>query len=190
MFVPTDKGKAMMNRSFALLGASMLAVLATGCDKQAATDVDSVKAAIKADEKAWNEQFHAKPRDQEALVAHYADDGYFVAPGVKAADGLTAIRSAYAMGLNDPAFDISFSSDKIDIAGSGDLAYARGHFTEKYTDQKSGKVMSNSGSYITVYRKQQDGGWKAVEDFAVADPGSEKAVAPEKPATRAKMVSF
>ena len=66
---------------------------------------------------------------------------------------------------------MQFSSDKIDAASSGDMAYARGKFTEKYTDKKTGKVMTASGSYITVYKKQDDGSWKAVADFASADPG-------------------
>jgi uncharacterized protein (TIGR02246 family) len=174
-----------------LAGAAALGLLVAGCQKQAAagaSDPDAVKKAIQADEKTWNEQF--KANDTEGLVGHYADDAFFVAPGVKAADGATAIRKVYADASSDKNFAISFASDKIDVAGSGDLAYARGHFSEKYTDPKSGKVINDSGSYVTVYKKQQDGSWKAVEDFAAADPGTQKEVEPGKPATRAKMTSF
>jgi uncharacterized protein (TIGR02246 family) len=180
-----------MHRSSALLGAAAAAAAAAfaigGCQKQDKVDTAAVQTAIKADEKKWNDEFKAK--DQEALVAHYADDAYFVAPGVKAANGSTEIRKAYSDGLNDKNFELSFASDKIDVAASGDLAYARGRFNGKYTDSKTGKVMSDSGSYITVYRKQQDGSWKAVEDI-VASSGEAKPVEPGKPATRAKMVSF
>jgi uncharacterized protein (TIGR02246 family) len=173
--------------SFALLG-SALALTVGGCQKQAAAaDPDAVKNAIKADEKKWNEEFKAK--DTERLVGHYADDAYFVAPGVKPADGLTPIRKAYADAMTDSAFSVNFASDKIDVSASGDMAYARGHFSEKYTDPKTSKVMTDSGSYLTVYKKQQDGSWKAVEDFAAADPDSIKEPAPEKPAVRAKMTS-
>ena len=49
--------------------------------------------------------------------------------------------------------------------------------------------MSHSGSYITVYKKQQDGRWKAVEDFAAAEPGSEKAVSTPV-AKPAKLISM
>lgn len=179
----------MTYRSLALCGAASLAVLLSGCDKQAAaTDTGAVKSAIQADEKKWNEQFKAK--DTEGLVGHYADDAYFVISGAKPADGSMAIRKAYADASTDQNFAVSFASDKIDVAGSGDLAYARGHFTEQYTDPKTAKVMTTSGSYITVYRKQQDGSWKAVEDFATSDPDATKPVEPGKPATRAKMVSM
>jgi len=177
----------MTVRSIALLGAAALAVMTAGCQKQGAagSDADSVKTAIKADEKAWNDQF--KTKDTEGLVGHYADDAFFAGGGLTA-DGSTAIRKAYADAGTDPAFNVTFASDKIDV--SGDLAYSRGHFSEKYTDKKTGKVMSDSGAYLTVYKKQQDGSWKAVEDFTAPDPATLKEVPPEKPATRAKMTSF
>lgn len=176
--------------SIALIGATTLALVVAGCQKQTAAtaDPEAVKNAIKADEKKWNDQF--KSKDSEGLISHYADNAYFVAPGVKPADGLTLIRKAYADAMTDPVFTVSFASDKIDVANSGDLAYARGRFTDKYTDPKTNKVMADSGSYITVYKKQQDGSWKAVEDFGADDPGYPKVVPPEKPAVRAKMTSF
>ncbi len=161
--------------SFVLAGAAALPLTVSGCKKyegQGAggtkADVSAVKDAIAADEKKWNDQFKAK--DFDGLVGHYADDGYFVYPGAKAANGSTEIRKAYSNALNDKNFDVSFSSDKVDVAASGDLAYARGHFTEKYTDPKTNKLVSDGGSYITVYKKQSDGSWKAVEDFAAVEP--------------------
>jgi uncharacterized protein (TIGR02246 family) len=179
----------IVHGSLVLLGSAAFLLVVGGCQKQASSAADPavVKNAIKADETKWNEQF--KSKDAEGLIGHYADDAFFAAPGVKGADGMTAIRKAYADATTDPAFGISFASDKIDVSGSGDLAYARGHFSEKYTDPKTGKIMTDSGSYVTVYKKQQDGSWKAVEDLAAADPGSTKELPPEKPAVRAKMTS-
>ena len=171
----------MTNRSVALLGAASLAILGGGCEKQSpATDAGAVKSAIQSDEKKWNDQF--KGKDTEALVSHYADDAFFVGPGVKGTDGSMAIRKAYADASTDPNFSVTFGSDKIDVAGSGDLAYARGHFSETYTDPQTKKAMKTSGSYITVYKKQSDGSWKAVEDFAASDPDATKPAEPAKPA--------
>ena len=177
--------------SMALLGAAALALTLGACTKSAdsssgGANADSVKQAIKADETKWNQQIKAK--DTEGLAGHYTDDAYFVGPGAPPADGSTAIRKFYANGLTDPAIDVDIASDKIDVAASGDMAYSRGHFTEKYTDKKTGKVMTDKGSYLSVYKKQPDGSWKMVEDFATTDPDSAKPVQPGKPATRAKMV--
>jgi uncharacterized protein (TIGR02246 family) len=177
--------------SVTLLCTAALAMALGGCDKAAGgkgADADSVKKAIQADEAKWNEQF--KSKDTEGLVGHYADDAFFAAPGVAGTSGSTNIRQVYATASTDPAFEIHFKSDKIDVSKSGDMAYARGKFDEQYTDPKTGKVMSDSGSYITVYKRQDDGSWKAVEDFASADPGTTKPVPPKAPATRAKMTSF
>lgn len=177
------------SRSLALVGTAAIALALSACSKgQQAANPDSVKQAIQADEAKWNQQLKAK--DTEGLAGHYADDAYFVPPGAPAADGSTAIRQFYANGLTDPAIAVTIASDKVDVAASGDMAYARGHFTENYTDKKSAKVMTQTGKYLTIYKKQDDGSWKIVEDVAVGDPGSAKEVPPEKPATRAKMTSF
>jgi ketosteroid isomerase-like protein len=181
----------MNNQSMGLLAAAGIALAAGGCKMQAtAVDADKISAAIKADEKAWSDEFQAKPRGMEALLGHYAEDAYFVATGLKPASGLTAIRQSYAEGLNDSNFNITFAADKVDVAKAGDMATSQGRFEEIYTDPDSHKPVKVVGSFLTVYKKQEDGSWKAVQDWAVADPGKPVAVEPAKPATPAKMVSF
>jgi uncharacterized protein (TIGR02246 family) len=191
-FLLKGEGETMHKSiSMALVGAAALSLTLSGCNKSpgnAAASPDSIKQAIKADETKWNKDVKAK--DTEALAGHYADDAYFVPPGAAPADGSTAIRQFYANALTDPAIDVQIASDNVDVAASGDLAYSRGHYSEKYTDKKTGKVMTGSGTYLTVYKKQDDGSWKIVQDFAAANPDSVKPVPPEKPATRAKMTSF
>jgi uncharacterized protein (TIGR02246 family) len=179
--------------------AALLAMTATGlalsaCQQSAGrggkADPAAAKKAVAAVEKKWNDQFQAKPADLEALLGFYADDAFFIAPGIKGANGSTEIRQAYANGLADPNFAINFASDKIDVASSGDLAYSRGHFTEKFTDPKTQQVMTTSGSFLTVFKKQQDGSWKAEEDVAASDADATKPAQAGKPATHAKMTSF
>jgi ketosteroid isomerase-like protein len=40
------------------------------------------------------------------------------------------------------------------------------------TDPVTRKPAAGSGSYLTVWKKQADGGWKAVEDFVTPGPGT------------------
>ena len=179
--------------SGALLSATALAFALGGCSKTGqatagASSPDSVKQAIKADEAKWNQQFNSM--NMEGLLGHYADDADLVVPGLAPAEGSTAIRQIYANAGTDQAFRFRFATDKIDVSKGGDMAYSRGKFTEQYTDPKTSKVMSTSGSYLTVYKKQDDGSWKVVQDWAAADPESTKPVPPEKPAVHAKMTSF
>jgi uncharacterized protein (TIGR02246 family) len=176
--------------SLTMAGVAMLAIAVSGCGTKTAAPADSasIEATIKADEKNWMDQF--KNRDLEALAGHYADDAVFVSSAGPAANGSTEIRRFFANGLTDKNFTVTFASDKIDVAASGDLAYSRGHFTEQFTDPKTAKIMTQDGSYLEVFKKQDDGNWKMVADFAVGDPTTLKEVPPGKPATRAKMVSF
>jgi ketosteroid isomerase-like protein len=154
-----------LRTSMALLGAAALSVSA--CQKYegdkgnataAMADTGAAADAIKADEK---------------LVGRYASDATAVFPGMAAVSG-DGVRKTYEDALKDANFDVSFSSDKIET--SGDLAYSRGHFTEKHSDAAN-KPVSTSGSYITVYKKQADGSWKVVEDFTAAEPAAAPAAA-------------
>jgi uncharacterized protein (TIGR02246 family) len=180
-----------MRKSISIAMIAVAGIALGACNKAdggKAADPDSVKKAISADEAKWNKDVKAK--DTEGLAGHYADDAFFVPPGAPPADGMTQIRQFYARALTDPAIDVTIANDKVDVGSAGDLAYSRGHFTEKYTDSKTGKVMTSTGTYLAVYKKQDDGSWKIVADYAATDPDSVKPVPPEKPATRAKMTSF
>lgn len=167
-------------KPIAVVGAAALVLSIAGCERyehrevhhHVKVDVGAIKTAITADAKTWSDEFQAKPRSLEALVAHYAPDAYFVAPGLKPTSGIADIRKVYEEGLKDANFNFTFAADKVDVAEAGDMAVAQGRFTETYTDPATKQVKSNKGSFLTVYKKQADGSWKAVQDWAVADPAA------------------
>jgi len=171
--------------TLALLGGAVLALSA--CQKydnggatnaganatangSASADTGSIKDSIKNQEKQWNDQFQAKPMNVDGIVGHYASDAYFVVPGQKHATGTGDIRKAFEGFAKDPNGNVSFAADKVDVAASGDLAYSRGHFTESYTNPTTKQKVTDGGSYLTVWKKQSDGSWKAVEDFTAVEP--------------------
>ncbi len=171
---------ALTHRPITLVGAAALALGIAGCeryehregDHHAKVDVGAIKTAITADEKTWSDEFQAKPKSLDALVAHYAPDAYFVAPGLKPTSGIADIRKVYEEGLKDSNFNFTFAADKVEVAEAGDMAVAQGRFTETYTDPATKQAKSDKGSFLTVYKKQSDGSWKAVQDWAVADPAA------------------
>lgn len=152
-----------------ILRLSLVAAAAAGlsaCSPPAA-DTSGVVAAIKADEAQWNADYKAK--DIDKLAGHYAPDAELFVPGAPRARSPTDARKILAGVVSDPALSMNFASDKIEVAKSGDLAYASGHYRITQTDPKTKQVMAETGGYVTVYRKQPDGGWKAAEDIAAAD---------------------
>jgi len=171
-------------RTAAVFGAAALALAIGGCGNQAKSDDPAaVQNAIKADDKKWNDDY--KSKNVEGLIGHYADGAFLVADGATA-DGTTEIRKTLTNATADHYFSVTFASDKVET--SGDLAYARGHFTQKHEDPKTQRIITDTGTYLTVYRKQADGSWKAVEDFIAADPS--KAKSEPVVVTPAKMISF
>ena len=49
------------------------------------------------------------------------------------------------------------------------MGYTQGAYVLTVTDPSTHKVINDHGSYVTTYRKQTDGSWKAVADIATSD---------------------
>jgi ketosteroid isomerase-like protein len=86
--------------------------------------------------------------------------------------GPAAIQAGMTEAFKDPNFSLTFAADKVEIAAGGDMAYTQGHFTETETSPGAQAKLVQSGSYVTVYKKQADGSWKAVADIASNGPPS------------------
>ena len=140
-----------------------------------AADMASAADAIRAEEAQWQRDYAA--RNVEALVGHYSADATMVEPGVAPHVGSAAIREADAHMVADPGFSLTFGNDRIQVARSGDFAYSRGHFTLHYTDPTAHRPAQMDGAYLTVWQKQADGRWQAVEDFITPGPAAAPAAA-------------
>ena len=119
--------------------------------------------AIREGEVAWNGDFKAK--DADKIVARYADDATIMAPGEAAAKGKDAIRATLNGLLADKNMSLGFASNTVEVAKGGDIAYAQGTYTLTATNPKTKKPSTEKGTYVTVYKKQAGGDWKAIEDI-------------------------
>lgn len=145
---------------------AMAALMMFGC--QAAPDThDADVKALQQNEAQWNQDFVAK--DATRLAAHYADDAVLMVPGMPAVTGKEAIQSAFQQMAADPAFTLRFQASRIEVAKSGDVAFTRGTYTMTMTDPQTKQKMDDHGSYVTGYRKQVDGSWKAEADIATSE---------------------
>jgi uncharacterized protein (TIGR02246 family) len=149
--------------------AAAVIVMTAGCNRADDTRADA--RAIGDIEKQWNQDFGTKSADK--LADYYADDAVLMAPGMAPSVGRESIRAALKEMVADPALALKFTAAKIDVSQSGDLGYTRGAYVMTITDPPTKKVVSDHGSYVTIYRKDADGKWKAVADIASseAQPG-------------------
>lgn len=113
-------------------------------------------------------------------MAFYADDEVLMAPGMEPFHGKDAMRAGLKDMLADPAVSLTFQSSKVEVAQSGDLACTQGSYKLTVTDPATHKPINDHGNYVTTFRKQADGSWKAVADI----PSS--AVPPLMPPARKK----
>jgi uncharacterized protein (TIGR02246 family) len=155
-----------MKRFATLCATTVIALMATACNQAADTHDTDVKA-LKDNETQWNQDFVSK--DPDKLVAHYADDAILMGPGIPASSGKDAIRSTVKQMVSDPALSMKFQAAKVEVAKSGDVAFTQGSYTMEMTDPQTKRLIHDHGSYVTTYRKQADGAWKAVADIATSE---------------------
>ncbi len=152
------------------LGATLLTACSAGAPLQPTVETAKIVDAIKADEVHWNTDWRSG--DAARLAAHYAPDAILMSPGAPPASGAAAIKAALDQAVSQPGFTLSFSSDQVNVAASGDLATTHGTYKQTSTDPKSGAAVTETGSYVTVYKPVGGGAWKAVLDINTPAPAA------------------
>ena len=145
----------------ALVCAAAVGLSVAGCNQKPDTHDADIKA-ISDGETQWNADWAS--RDASKIASHYADDAVLRAPGMEALNGRAAITDALKQMVADSALNLSFHANKVDVAG--DLGYTEGAYKMTMTDPATHKPVDDHGSYVTTYRRQADGSWKAVADIA------------------------
>ncbi|MEA3010829.1 MAG: hypothetical protein QOJ91_2521 [Sphingomonadales bacterium] len=161
-----------MRRSNILAAAAAVAGLSacqqSAANKAAKPDTAAIETQLRQAETRWNLAY--ADHDAATIAGAYADDAALANPGAPLVTGADAIRRETAAFAADPALKVQFASDRIQVAASGDLAYTRGHYSMTATDPATRKPAESRGSYLTVWKRQADGSWKAIEDFVT--PGA------------------
>jgi uncharacterized protein (TIGR02246 family) len=120
------------------------------------------EAAIRAASAEWSKAAEAK--DLEKCVSNYAEDAVdFIDKGALV-KGKNSIRMAWKEIVAPEAPTLTFATSYVEVARSGDIAYEYGTY-ELMTPSKKGQPKVEKGKYLTVWKKQPDGGWKAVADM-------------------------
>jgi uncharacterized protein (TIGR02246 family) len=155
-----------MKRFATLCAIITVAFTMSACNQTSASHDADVKA-IQDNEAQWNQDYAAK--DNNKIIAHYADDAILIVPGMPSTSGKEAIGAALKQMVSDPALSLQFHPARVEVARSGDVAYTQGAYTLTLTDPQTKQVVNDHGSYVTTYRKQPDGTWKAVADIASSE---------------------
>ena len=163
---------------FAISVLSVCALLATaGCQQKVMDTRAQDERAIRDADAAGLQAAQAK--DVDRAVANYADNASWLPPHAPLVSGKEGIRAEWSKLISNGGFDISWQIAKLEVARAGDLAYVL--YTYQMTlPGADGRLTTDHGKDMAVWKKQPDGAWKIVADTFNSDlPVAAPAKAPE-----------
>jgi uncharacterized protein (TIGR02246 family) len=105
-------------------------------------------------------------KDSDRIAAHFTDDGSVMVPNSPTMTGKDSIAKSMKSVVADPRWSLALLPVQVEVSKGGDLGYARGTYVLTAIDPGSGKVAKEKGRFVTIFRKQTDGTWKAVHQIS------------------------
>jgi uncharacterized protein (TIGR02246 family) len=148
-----------------VLTCCCLPLLVLGCTQQQPDTRAADERAIREADSAWSAASAAK--DIDRWLSYLAPDASIFPPNSPTIAGSEAIRNSVVQGFASPG-NMNSKTDKVEVSRGGDLGYASGTYEFTFNDAK-GKPITDRGKYLTLWKKQSDGKWKAVVDMYNSD---------------------
>jgi ketosteroid isomerase-like protein len=104
----------------------------------------------------------------DSTLAYWSDDAVVLQPGDPAYVGKAAIKGMVEGAMKIPRFSITWAPERASISQSGDMGYLIEHNRVTFADS-AGKVHTQYGKGVTVWKKDANGVWKNVVD--IFNPG-------------------
>ncbi len=159
-------------KSRTIIAAALAATaLLAGCAKKQEAPKEEPKAAAPVVDLAAEEQAvrnrsgewmnYANSKDAASIAGIFAPDGIMISDD-KAYRGTAEIQAATEERIKkSPDAIYSWTSDKVQVANSGDLAVELGSFS--FDPDGEGKKPAHQGSFATTWAKV-DGQWRVTSD--------------------------
>ncbi len=119
-------------------------------------------------DREFSRTFNAAPLATRAdqWMSYFAENA--TVPSAKPLAGKQALTDHYKQVFADPDLKLSWVPSKGEVFPGGKMGYTVGKYTARFKE-KDGKAMEQTGTYITVWKKQEDGSWKIVADTGSDD---------------------
>ena len=144
-------------------------LILTGCSQSPAPDnrEADARALREGEVAAFVKDWGGK--DADRIAAHYTDDGNVIIPNSPMMTGKAAIGKSMKDVLTDPNWSLALQPVQVEVSKGGDLGYTRGTYVLTATDPTSKKAVMEKGRFVTIFHKEADGSWKAVQDINNAE---------------------
>lgn len=150
-----------MEKRKAVTAIALAAILVlAGCATTPAGGQASAEAAVRAIFATYAGSL--KTGDADAWMALWDEEGVQLPFDEPMHVGKAAIREANYEGLKSLRFDMTI--DTQEVIDAGDYAFARGLYRYTGRPAAGGDSFSVDGKFLTVFKRQPDGGWKIFRD--------------------------
>lgn len=149
--------KSVVHLSSAL---AILTVVISGCAQKA--DIEAERAALRKTDMEWSKAAEAK--NVGGFVAAVAENGSILPPNATILTGSEAIRKWASDMMATPGFAVSWQPNTVEVSTAGDMGYTVGTY-KLAMHGAQGNPVTDRGKYVTVWKKQPNGKWKAVADI-------------------------
>ncbi len=142
----------------------LLAGIVLSC-RQKTVDVTRDAEEIMKTDREFSE--NTQREGMKKAFIQYADSAVvLLRPGYFPIKGKDAFE--YLQNINDSSFTLTWSPENAVMALSGDLGYTYGLYTYQTQDT------TFQGTYVSIWQKQADGGWKYILDTGNPGVGQNK----------------
>jgi ketosteroid isomerase-like protein len=155
------EGGTMNSARFALV--ILTPGLVFGCatpPARPAVDIEAEKAVIEQlldDQLAGTNQ--AGEAGADGYVSIATDELVLLPPNATRIDGRQAVRDWSLQFTSAEGWSVSWKPTQVEVAASGDLAYAIGTYELSLTDA-DGNAVADEGKFLNMFEKQADGEWR------------------------------
>ena len=108
-------------------------------------------------------------KDADAAAALYAEEAVLMPPNMPVTVGREAIREWFTAAFASGAEVSDFALTPVEVYGVDDLAYDRGTYSETAIVPDSPEPVVDTGKYMVIARRQEDGSWLWTVDMWSSD---------------------
>ena len=144
--------------------AGLLVLVTSGCAQP--VDIEAERAALLQADAAWSQVASAK--DLDGMISFLAEGALMFPPNATMVTGEVALRELWSEEFATPGYAVSWQASKAEVSAGGDLGYTVGTYEGAMNDPE-GNLVTDRGKYVTVWKKQPGGSWKAVADIWNSD---------------------
>ena len=147
-----------------LIGLAAAVLTATSATAQTKNPRQLAETAMMKADRDFNQA--AADRDMDRFLSLVSDTAVFDSAEGR---GREAVKKAWAPFFEPNGPTISWAPSKAESLVAGDVGYTVGAWERHTKDARGGDVVRR-GQYLTVWRKEKDGAWRATYDTGSTSP--------------------